>query len=85
MPNKMPRPLLSLRIDGLEMPARIGVYAHEQTQPQPIRVHLRAQVACPRRAAERVCYDALVERMRHAPMAATRRCWKAWRKNLRTR
>jgi len=63
MPNKMPRPLLSLRIDGLEMPARIGVHAHEQTQPQPIRVHLRAQVARPRRAAERVCYDALVERM----------------------
>ena len=60
----MARALLTLRIDGLELPARIGVHAHEQTQPQPVRVHVRAQVASPRTAGARVCYDALVERMR---------------------
>ena len=60
----MARPLLTLRIDGLELSARIGVHAHEEAQPQPVRLFLRAQLEQPRAPSARVCYDALVARLR---------------------
>lgn len=60
----MARPLLVLRIDGLELAARLGVHKHEEARAQPVRLSVCAVVEQPRRASARVCYDALIARLR---------------------
>lgn len=56
----------SLVIKGLKLDANIGVYDHEKTKTQPIRLWLKLHLASPQEAVsdaydEVVCYDTIVQ------------------------
>ncbi|MEM6681914.1 MAG: dihydroneopterin aldolase [Pseudomonadota bacterium] len=59
----------TLIINGLELQARIGVYAHEQRSAQPIRLDLQIGLTAPALSdtdtyEDVVCYDQIVAQIR---------------------